>query len=713
MPPSLIDLPPETLLAIAGYLGSAIDYIHLSRSHRSIGRKLQDRNVLVSTIQRVARYSKECVSVTSDQMSPMDALLSIYGRRQALSEARPASALVLGDGQSFLYQQGLLAYVRDDLIRILDVHNACRTEGVIYTSLIGPQLLGVDCKDSEVEMLHLQDGMLTLIYHAETPTFGWASWILVIDIAQSERLSLTVDPWTSEDLVVRNNRQYVCIIAPTGSSANGRHREWVCRVWNIDRLPARAATLQVPGLTINEVGQALVFEVYDGFLYAISTQSSRQMEEPEWVSHYTCFRFPLSNPDRSTIESIKIWRRHHREGPINDLWTDLQLVRDESTGELIIIEARKEWTEGSSTQRRTWYHQRLPAVFSDPSDTDDKDQNMMDFNYQDNTAAISQPEIRSSSSTMTDDSPYLFIVPPEKNETGYCRLPCNTHAEYSPNISSSATVGSLLLAKSKYRTYISTAAAFIDLIVDDRQASSLTAWAQHLRLRIGSRKEASPLNEHRLLHQHYVHPHSRQAIEGSELRYENKGIHLWPPIDAPAVLQDLLNSSTSLCVSGGPNESKSKSPGDVTAVADERSMIYLVKGRNAAENEKGKLVLINFDEYIQFWHDTWVPDCINLYGHEQNRTDIGPEPNAGVLTTRIHDSGGMDIDKSEDGDTDSDHDGSDHLSECPEEKTFQPADEVNDLFWCEEFDDDEPVGLHWYQEQMALWADFKEGFCFT
>lgn len=51
MPPSLIDLPPETLLAIAGYLGSAIDYIHLSRSHSSIGHKLQDRNVLVSTIQ--------------------------------------------------------------------------------------------------------------------------------------------------------------------------------------------------------------------------------------------------------------------------------------------------------------------------------------------------------------------------------------------------------------------------------------------------------------------------------------------------------------------------------------------------------------------------------------------------------------------------------------------------------------------------------------
>ncbi|KAI4285509.1 MAG: hypothetical protein L6R38_000606 [Xanthoria sp. 2 TBL-2021] len=714
MPPSLIDLPPETLLAIAGYLDSTTDYIHLSRSHRSIAHRLHDRTVLAKTIQRVAGYSKEWALVTSNRMSPIDALLCVYGRRQALSEARPASTLVLGDGQSFLYQQGLLAYVRDDLIRILHVHNARRTEGVIYISLIGSRLLGVECKDSKVELLHLQDGMLTFIYRGETSTFGWASWILVIDIAQSVRLSLAVDPWTSEDVVVRNNRQYVCIIAPTGSSANGRHREWVCRVWNIDSLPARPATLQIPELTINEVGQALVFEVYDGFLYAISTQSSRQMEEPEWVSHYTCFRFPLSSPDRSTLESIRIWRRHHREGPINDLWTDLQLVRDESTGELTIIEARKEWTEGSSTQRRTWYRQRLPAVFSDPSDTDDKDQNMMDSNDQDNSAlAVSQLEVSSSSSNMTD-SPYLFKVPPDGNETGHYRLSRNTHAEYSPSVCSTSVVGNSNLAKNKYRTYISSAAAFIDLIVDDRQASShTTAWAQHLRLRIGSRKEASPLDEHGILHRHSVYPHSRQAIEGSELRYEDKGIRLWPPADAPIVLQDLLNGSTSFRASGDANESKFKSPGDITAVADERSMVYLVKGKDAAENDKGKLILINFDQYIQFWHNTWVPDFIDLYGHEQDLTDVVPEPKAQVLTKRIHDSIEMDIDKSEDSGTDSGHDRSDDGGECEEETTLQPADEVNDLFWCEEFDDDEPVNLHWYQEQMALWTDFREGFCFT
>lgn len=51
MPPSLIDLPPETLLAIACYLDSAIDYIHLSRSHTSIAHRLHDRTILAKTIQ--------------------------------------------------------------------------------------------------------------------------------------------------------------------------------------------------------------------------------------------------------------------------------------------------------------------------------------------------------------------------------------------------------------------------------------------------------------------------------------------------------------------------------------------------------------------------------------------------------------------------------------------------------------------------------------
>ncbi|KAL8673815.1 MAG: hypothetical protein Q9168_001780 [Polycauliona sp. 1 TL-2023] len=712
MTPTLIDLPPEISLAIAGYLDSSTDYVHLSRSHTSIGRTLYDSKVLAKTIKRIAGFSKECACFTSKEISPLDALLGIYNRQQAWSEGRPRSAIVLGDGQSFLYRQGHLAYVQDDLIRVLDVHSACRTEGVIYTSRIGPQLLDLDYKDSEVEMLHLHDALLTIIYRGQNHTAGWTSWVLVIDISRCERALLAVNLWTSEDLVVRNDHQYVCMVAPTGSSPNGGHREWVCRVWDTKNLPPRPSMLQIPDLSINELGQALIFEAFDGFLYAISTQPVREMEEPEWISHYTCFRFPLSNPDKSTLESIKIWRRHHQEGPINDLWTDLQLVRDESTGELSIIEARKEWTEGSSTQKRTWYRQRLPAMFSSPIDKDDKDQDMVDSNDQDDTTpSLSQSENLNDLSIMTDP-PYLFTVPPGENSPTTDRLPCDTHAECSSTAASPSRVPNPSLSKTKFRTYINSASTFVDLIVDNRQDSSPTAWAQQLYLRIGSRKEASPLDEKGSLHPRKFYPHSTQAIEGSELRYESRGIHLWPPADAPAVLQDLLSGRTGLRGSSNSNESRSYLLGDVTAVADERSMVYLVKRKGAGETDKGRLILVNFDQYIQFWHDTWVPELLKLKGYGQDSQSAALNPAAHISINQIRESTEMDIDKPEE-DSRSSQDHTDDWSENQEEKSLQPADELNDQFWCEEFDEDEPVSLDWLQEEMALWTDVKEGFCFV
>ncbi|KAL8816144.1 MAG: hypothetical protein Q9223_004799 [Gallowayella weberi] len=751
---NLLDLPAETLLAIARYLNSSADYIHLSQSHPSIAQRLEDRGILTEAIkvsvlswsslpdltwrsQRIAGYSRECELVDAKALSPLDALHSIYDRQQAISRARPASTVVLGDGQSFLYRQGLLAYVRDDLIRVLDVHSARRTEGVIDITVIGNQLLGTECKDSEVELLHLQDGLLTLIYHGEACIGGWTSWVLVIDVTQYElrlgRLSLVVDLWTSMEIIARNDRQHVCIVAPTGLSVSGNHREWVCRVWDIDNLPARPPTVQIPELAINEIGQALVFEVFDGFLYAISTQPSSETDEPNWVSHYTCLRFPLNHPHSSTLERIQIWRRHHREGPINDLWTDLQLTRDEVTGALSIIEARKEWTGGSSSQKRTWYHHRLPTQFSSPNPGSNEDEPVIDSaDLNIDLLAESQPaDLTGNAST---DSPFFLAVPPadgqyDHGQPGpspgldqpppYPRLPCNTQLEYPDTASSPLSLANSILARSRYRTYIPSAAAFLDLVVDDRPTSSPNTWTQQLRLRIGSRKESSPLDDRGMIHRPIINPYTNQLVDGSEKRYEDNGICSWPPLDAPAVLLDILNGNTAFRALCDEDKSNRRMLGDVTSVSDERSIIYLVKGKGAADHEKGQLILINFDQHIKFWHNKWAPGFIDLYGrHESDATDasIGPADEVSMenMAPPTYEPIDMEIDdpEVEGGGEDEDYDPS-AWDGSQEENKFQPADDINDLFWCEEFDENEPVEMHWFMEQMALWTDFQEGFCFN
>ncbi|KAH8746543.1 hypothetical protein F5883DRAFT_373993, partial [Diaporthe sp. PMI_573] len=83
-------------------------------------------------------------------------------------------------------------------------------------------------------------------------------------------------------------------------------------------------------------------------------------------SHYHCFRFPVAAPKPKTTERSvkdKMWRRQHAEGPIDDRWSFIRLLRDErEPTQLQVLESRKEWLAGSPG-RRNYYTTRL--VFPD------------------------------------------------------------------------------------------------------------------------------------------------------------------------------------------------------------------------------------------------------------------------------------------------------------------------------------------------------------
>lgn len=653
---------------------------------------------------------------------------------------------MIGSGSSFLYRQGVIAYVRAGTIRILDVHNARKTEGVLLSEHVGLQILDTYCKNTETELYNLQDGLLTFMFHGETDTIGWQSWILLVEVdnyhsnndQELDRVRLAIDLWTSEDIVARNNRRHVCIMAPTGTSINGRHREWVCRVWDLDDPESRPMTIQVPNLAVSEIGQGLVFEIFDGYLYAVSTQSPFEMDEPEWTSFYTCFRFPLKNPHPLTLEKLRIWRRHHQEGPINDLWTDLRLHKDEMTGKLFIIEARKEWTGGSSAQSRTWYRQALPTRFPCPEAAVDDDEEMVDVNDQGGNQHLVPPANQSqnlaSSSTSDQDPPYLLAMPPDYNESdhdpsstalslerrpGHPRLLHNTHSEYSSDAPAPPTVDSFILAKSKYRAYNPSAAAFLDLVVDDRKQSTQSEWAQQIRLRIGSRRQASPLDQNGRSHKHCIDSYTKQPVPDSELRYVDQGTHLWPPSDAPAILQDLLNGNHISDYQYSTDESGCKTLGDITATSDERSIVYLVKEKGAPEDHQGQLILINFDEHIHFFYKKWVPDFVDLYGCQDpdpktSRTQPAEQITTERMLKKTYEP--MEID-SEDADQESRDEDEEAEEKNPDdsdgEDKLMPADDINDYYWCELYDDDEPVEPAWFVEEMAHWTDIQEGFCFV
>lgn len=746
MPCTLFTLPSETIFAIANYLNSTADYLHFSSSCKQIHQLLDNEHTIAKTLKRVAPYAVESKSVPIGILSAKEAMERIYDRQQAFANSKPASTIVLGSGSSFLYNQGLLAYKKGRLVRILNVHEASATEGVVFSNLIGPQVFGIECKHSIIELCNLQDGLLSVIFRGDTTPIRWRHWLLVVDIHQEKlaqaqaRVRLAVDLWIPREVVfiVRNDKRFLCAMSPTGTSVNGRHREWVCKVCDLDNRSPRPTTLQIPGLAIGEIGKGLVFEIFDGYLYAVSTQAPYELDEPEWLSFYTCFQFPLNRPSSTTLKTLRIWRRHHKEGPINDLWTDLKLHKDETTGELFIMEARKEWTGDTSVQRRTWYRQILPSRFPPPEGAtyavgedvvDDRDDVDQSFTANQNLAL---------SSVSDEDPPYLFAMPPDDEESdqgysttsfgleqwpGHPRLPYNTHPEYPLDACARPTVDSFMLAKSKYRGYNPSAAAFLDLVVDNRQPATHSDWAQQIRLRVGSRREASPLDEDGMIHEHYYNSRNGKVVPDSERRYVDGGIHLWPPADAPAALQDLLNGHAGL-IDVRSIRKGCRTHGDITAISDERSIIYLVKESGATEKENGRLILVNFDEHIQFVHEKWVPEFLDLYDRprEANDKDLAGEitmdetpnvinelmavnnENAGEEDNgnAEEDEESLDIDLAGESDDNSDNSG-----------VIMPADDVNDYFWCEENDEDEPINLEWFSEEMALWIDVQEGFCFV
>ncbi|KAI9823753.1 MAG: hypothetical protein M1832_002310 [Thelocarpon impressellum] len=354
-----------------------------------------------------------------------------------------------------------------------------------------------------------------------------------------------------------------------------------------------------------DVGSTICFAIYGPHFYALSNQTAYLAEEISWKSNYQCVRFPLESPKQELVEKqADIWRRCHQEGPINDSWTDLNLKVDERTGELVIVEARREWSSGTSKDasnskkrgasgaKRTYYMQ--PLHF----------QGQVERAASSSAAVSSFDGQQSGGSCPLDPESLIGDVSP-LDRSHYCnaslRLPRHVHlgddgtAETSP---------SFILFRTKCRFYSPSCQAYLDLVDDAENLppeDDQVLW-QRLRLRVGSRQRAPPaFTTEGLLAPRRLHRETRELIPGSEEVYRRRpgGVKLWPPPrprpGAPRnpeldKLEALLNP---IKFPAGT--------GHVVGMADERSLLYLTgppaTGATAATSSKA-MVLVSFDNWI-------------------------------------------------------------------------------------------------------------------
>lgn len=477
---------------------------------------------------------------------------------EAVATAAPYSVSVLAYGADFLYHQGCLCYRVGHEIRLLDVHGGGRQERVLNLHAVIPRLesgpVGLDVAE-RVRLLHYSDGIVVFRVqgigaHDDT--------LLAIDMdrrpdhTRRRRLLLQKSVPPDAPIFVRHNRSYIWY--GTFTAAHGSDGVW--SVCGLDFATFEEIEFPLDRVVDGDLGQTLCFEMYQEHLYAVSTQIASGDDE-RFSSFYHWFCHAPRQKGRQW--NGLLWRREHREGPINEMWTDLSIRTDETTGRPVILECRREWRDGKSENHRTNYIESLPtpeeALAWPDDDPNDLSGNRLSYDQR-----------------------------PEK------RPRRNYHAEYEPTHDPTQR-REFIAARTKHRSYHLAAATFVDLVNDPTPHADGVRSRDRLRLRTVSRKRKCAIDEDGIdgprgsLYRPRQFDADGRPIEGSEERFISRGVHLWPAEDSPSELHHLLCPDARVS--------------SVHAISDERSLIYSVSCPGLPRDHQA-LVLISFDPAIRF-----------------------------------------------------------------------------------------------------------------
>ncbi|CAG7989227.1 unnamed protein product [Penicillium salamii] len=547
-------LPFDVFYQIATSLDDR-DLIHLSRVNRALHSIAQSEQIARKTIENGLLHSKEGQAAMTAQSGYRKAVGLRFAIHEAVATANPYSVACLGYAADFIYNQGHLVYRCQNHIRVLHVHGVATKERVLdLTQLLPPSFstAGPETTDN-VTLLSYDDDILVIRVADVSST---EDALFVIDMRRRSSMPLFYAPIpASAPIFVRHTRSYLWY--GTFTAADGSDGVWT--ITGVDLDTRARFEFPLDRVVDGDLGQTLCFEMHEGHLYAVSTQVASDDNE----IHSSFYHWFCHAPRESGRKwNGRFWRREHQEGPINEMWTDLSIRKDEITGRPVILECRREWRDGKSENHRTYYTQRLPTPEEALAPL--------------SGGAVETPSWVSMDDDVDDNHPY--------DERPAKRLRRHYHAEYE---SGSTKRQEFIPARTKHRSYHLGSSTFVDL-VNDPVSDGLRS-RDRLRLRTVSRKRKSPIDEegiegHRnALFQPTQVNSDGSPTEGSEERFECRGVHMWPPENATAI-QQLLCPNTRI--------------GTVKSIADERSIIYSIDAPGLPSNHRA-LILISFDPTLR------------------------------------------------------------------------------------------------------------------
>ncbi|KAI9761248.1 MAG: hypothetical protein M4579_001168 [Chaenotheca gracillima] len=553
--------------------------------------------------------------------------------------AAPVSVTVLGYGDEFIYNEGILCYTASEKLRVLNIHGLSRSSQQDFESTEQggdlplervfdlPQLLAPNMNESRIEnldredfsLVHYSHGWLTCLWSPRNRPKSRA-WLICLNLYSESsgpaEIRLNLGWRSTKKIVVRNTTTHLFCGIWDDRRINSPS-DWCFYRYSLDPIEQLPAEIRLGRFVGSEPGVTSCFEIHDGYLYAVSSQSSMPNQEVEYTSYYHCVRVPVDGHERD-LEILKVWRRNHEEGPINDGWTSLSLHKDEESGQLLIGESRREWTGGVSSSQRTYYMHEIPTnplisdselPFEDPCRFCPSPcySGWMSMESWD---ASPPPEGR----LPANDRLALLLGPDEKpNFSPLKERPSrNVHSDKEAEDNSP----SFILAKTKLRHYDISSHSFIDLVDDPAPTSSFRV-QQRLRLRVSSSQLGAPLRDSKT---GLLAKSINGVVDSAQL--VSRGVNLWPPDASDEEWQppescklpgyhSSANSSISMSDASKEPQTNPESmydllnpvpnpSGKVDGVADERSIVY---ASGLGSELARPIILINFDEAIRIGRD--------------------------------------------------------------------------------------------------------------
>jgi len=460
------------------------------------------------------------------------------------------------------------------VVHIVNVHGASETELVID---LRSALKITAQSEHTFKLLHFQDDTLAVFHF---PRSSSSEGHLIVfnthmkTTSDRPRVLLYSRLPTGQKQFVRHNSTTLIYGHYTGTE-DSEDDTWRFRAFSLVKESKGEKHFSLERFSTADIGSNISFEIYDDYFYVVTSQVTVDAEGQDPTSYYGGCRYALSGDESQDPEYWRIWRRQQREGPIHDLWTVLDLQEDENGHGLVISESRREWQDGFSKQKRTFYTEPMVLASETGFSVFFKDFMISKKSATASSGANANDEDHTVESMLSEASKLMLPASPRprRRVARYCQ------PEY-PGVS--APDGrEFSIANTKYRVYNYSSSVFLDLVVDNEQPSQCPALQKHIRLRVGSRRLSSPLNEDGFLRS-TVNEEGSPSPEEDE-RYRDMGVQLWPPLDAPAELFGLLNSNLGF--------SKLK------AASDERSVMYMATSSDP--KHVAPIIFINFDPAIQ------------------------------------------------------------------------------------------------------------------